>query len=384
MRYQRPRWNSSRYGSTVRSSSRYAGAPGGGWPRRRTGGPGSGRPGSGADVDAQVPGPLGDEPAQLQQPLGGRQALDLHRRRGQVERRQLLGGEARDRGGRTPPAGSGSRRPRGATPGTGSTRSGMPMARSSSLSRSKARRNAALSSGYSSCAWISVAGQRTARVEQERGQVEEALQLLPRHAADPILQRARAASAPAAGRVARKKQRVLVGTAAHRGDVQPEGRRGGRRRRAVDDAHVVAGVLEGAVGGRGDEHRRAGGVERGARVVAHAPVSRSRVAVGHAQHRDGRATERRGGVEDGRHLERAWCRAARRCRRRQVPSPRSTASARATWRASASARRDRHRLEVAPERVPGGDGHVDEPGLRAWRGRGREMAIGSAAPSVIT
>ena len=63
------------------------------------------------------------------------------------ERGQLVGGEARVAQGVLLAAGSGSRRPAGMRPGTGSTSSGMPMLRSSSLSRSKARRNAALSSG---------------------------------------------------------------------------------------------------------------------------------------------------------------------------------------------------------------------------------------------
>ena len=147
MRYQRPRWNSSRYGSIVRSSSWYRSRPGvrldtAPKSRARFGSAGQRR-----DVDAEVAGAVGDQPAELQQPLGGGQALDLHRRGGQVQGGQLVGGEARVAEGVLLAWDAVAVDLRAARRAPSRPAAGCPSSRSSSLSRSKARRNAAWSSG---------------------------------------------------------------------------------------------------------------------------------------------------------------------------------------------------------------------------------------------
>ena len=168
----------------------------------------------------------------------------------------------------------------------------MPIRRSSSLSRSNARRKATRSSGYSSWRWICSRRERPARVQQQCGQVEEALQLLTRHPrpycgalllgapGSPIrvppcvLLRRRLRSVISRRRKLRATERqrrsgpgglrgrgtysieaaeprgggpeeqgVLLGPAAHRGDAEPEPLEE-RERPALDHAHVVASVLE--------------------------------------------------------------------------------------------------------------------------------------------
>ena len=65
----------------------------------------------------------------------------------EVQGGELVGARARDRAGRTPRAGSGSPRSSAPSASTGRRRSGMPIWRRSSLSRSKARRKLPSSSG---------------------------------------------------------------------------------------------------------------------------------------------------------------------------------------------------------------------------------------------
>ena len=211
----------------------------------------------------------------------------------------------------------------------------MPIARSSSLSRSKARRNAVLSSGYSSCAWISDAGERSPGVEQERGQVEEPLQLLPRHVPTLPDRGCSAASAPAAA-VARKNSGSSSGPRPIVVTWRPSAARSAGTSGPATTRTSWRSCSKAPSLGRRDQHRRAGEVERGARVVAHALVARPGVAVGHAQHRDRVPAERGGGVEDAGHLERGG---AERRRVPTTPGPIATmaTSAWATWRARARA-----------------------------------------------
>ena len=62
--------------------------------RRRTARTGSGRPGAAATRTPVAGGGAAHEAAELEQAAGGRQALDLHGRGGQVQGGQLVGGEA--------------------------------------------------------------------------------------------------------------------------------------------------------------------------------------------------------------------------------------------------------------------------------------------------
>ena len=108
------------------------------------------------------------------------------------------------------------------------------------------------------------------------------------------------------------------------------------------------------------------------------------VAVGHPQHRHRPTAERRDGVEDGRHLDRRWCRAASPVPTTPGPMATIATSAFATWRASASADGDRHGLEVAAERVAGGDRAVEQAARCTIATTRSDRASGRAAPSVIT
>ena len=117
--------------------------------------------GQGGHVHTEVVGALGDEPPQLQEALGGREPLDLHGRGGQVERGQLVGGQT-GIAERVLLSGDPVAVDLGQDAGHPLHPQRDAHARSSSLSRSKARRKAARSSGYSSWRWIcsAVSGRR--------------------------------------------------------------------------------------------------------------------------------------------------------------------------------------------------------------------------------
>ena len=254
------------------------------------------------DVHPQVAGPLGDQSAELEEPLGGRQPLDLDGRGGQVESRQLLGGEA------------------GIPQGVLLPWDPVPVDL-----RQRARHGLDADRDPHGPKLVLVAlerpperglvlrvlqlpldlrrGQRSPRVEQERRQVEEPLELLPRHV--PTLAKHRQVfggeGAGGAGRA--EEERILVRAAPHRRHAHAEVVEEPRHVGPLDDADVVARVVVGACLGGGDEHRGPGEVEGGARVVAHALVARAGSPSDIRSTAMGVPAEGGGGVEDAGHLE---------------------------------------------------------------------------------
>ena len=180
-----------------------------------------GSAGSGATCTPRSRAPSVTQAAQLEQPLGGGQALDLHRRRGQVQRGQLLGGEAgvaegvllpgdavavdlrQDAGHRLDPQRDAHRPQLVLVALEGAPERGLVL-RVVELPLDLLGR------------------ERPPGVEQQSGQVEEALQLLTRH--EPTLpsapSRCSAAQRHRPAAVAPEEQRVLVRAAPHRRDAR--------------------------------------------------------------------------------------------------------------------------------------------------------------------
>ena len=191
-----------------------------------------------SDVHPQVAGTLGDESAELEEPLGGGQPLDLDGGGGEVERRQLFGGEARIPQGVLLP-----RDPvpvdlrQGARHGLDADRDPHgPKLVLVALERPPERD---LVLRVVQLRLDLRRGQRSPRVEQERRQVEEPFELLPRHA--PTLAKHRKVfggeSTGGAGRA--EEEWILVGTAPHRRHAHAELVEESRHVGPIDDADVV-------------------------------------------------------------------------------------------------------------------------------------------------